>query len=149
MSELAEVRRYWPRARVQWRDEEATSYCVPGAWCIVRADSASTIIRDWSGRESHIRARASTIAEAMRAAGFGVRPLGEFARHRQRRQLVRQQSADLWGFAATLTGDDLVRLADLQRPRKGVRMGRRKRSGADKEDARQFAQWRARWTSCR
>jgi len=110
--ELAEVRRYWPRARVQWHDEEATCYCVPGAWCIVHADSASTIVRDWSGRESRIRAGAPTIAEAMRAAGFGVRPLGEFART---------------AASAALLAYDQPQLATRQRPRKGVRLGRCKR----------------------
>lgn len=124
--ELAEARRYWPRARVQWRDEEATCYCVPGAWCIAYRYRVA-VMRDTVSLSGRSRVSASTIAGAMRAAGFGGRPLGEFARHRQRRLLARGQSADLWGFSATLTGDDPVRLCDRQRPRKGVRMGRRKR----------------------
>lgn len=141
--ELAEVRRYWPMAKRyrvgnysavrNWRKWYAALFpCDDDGWDI----SVGEV--DGTTRYHH----APTISAAMRAAGFGMRPLGGFARQRQIRLSARRQSAAMWGFPATLTGDDPVKLDTRQRPRNGVRLGKRKRRGADKEDARQFAQWR-------
>ena len=76
----------------------------------------------------------ATIADAMRAAGFGVRPPGKHARERVKRAEYRKQ---LIGYAALgpswaagaarLLAYYQPRLADRQRPRKGARLGRRKR----------------------
>ena len=127
MSELAEVRRYWPRAK---RYKSGSYSAVPNwrKWyaCLFPCEDGRDIsVGEVDGNTSYHHA--PTIAEAMRAAGFGVRPLGGFARQRRLRVAVRKQAADLWGFGATLTGDDPVRLCDRQRPRKGVRLGACKR----------------------
>lgn len=100
--ELQQVRRYWPRARIQWIHTTSTCFVVPGArgvWITVDPDGATVIIDTMmSGR---IRYSGRTIPEAMRAAGFWVRP----------QPRVRAPTRVL---------------ADRQRPRKGARLGRRK-----------------------
>jgi len=104
--ELQQVRRYWPKARIQWIDTTSTRFAVPGGrgvWITVYPDGATvTIDTIMSGRFSY---SGRTIPEAMRAAGFWVR-LG-------------------------IMGRDPARvLADRQRPRKGARLGARKRREA-------------------
>ena len=130
--ELQQVRRYWPRARMsgQLLADGAvvlTVYAVGRRGRVpihVYADGTATV----DGRVF------STIAEAMRAAGFGVRPLGKHARERVKHSEYRKQlmgHADLgpvWAAgAARLLAYYQPRLADRQRPRKGARLGRRKR----------------------
>ena len=132
--ELADVRRYWPRAQRyksgnysavrNWRKWYACLFPCNEGWDIVVAevDGGTSYHHD------------STIAEAMRAAGFGVRPLGEFARATTKRQECRQRIIEsgrcgpTWAAAsARLLAYYLPQLADHQRPRKGVRLGKRKR----------------------
>lgn len=122
--ELAEVRRYWPRARVQWTDKTATCFVVPNSWAIVYVGDAVTAIVDTvlSGR---VKSSGATIAEAMRAAGFGPRPWGEYASMLKRARTVLRRRGS---YVTIVTLDWPPQLADRQRPRKGARLGRRKRS---------------------
>lgn len=105
--ELRQVRRYWPKARIQWINTTSTRFAVPGGrgvWITVHPDGATvTIDTMMSGR---IRYSGRTIPEAMRAAGFFVRPQPR-------------------GRAPTRV------LVDRQRPRKGARLGKRKREVSD------------------
>ena len=146
--ELREVRRYWPRARYAgwdwhgWQSEDEPGvlymrYSSERRWwrkryelCLDEEQGGWRVIdsnQDQLGR-------GATIAEAMRAAGFGVRPLGKHARELVKRAEYRQQ---IMGYAALgpswaagaarLLAYYQPRLADRQRPRKGARLGRRKR----------------------
>lgn len=144
--ELAEVRRYWPRAVTmvagQWYTAaglKADLYHIGQVWQV-------TITTPGSAYRRHCQ---PTIAAAMRAAGFGVRPLGEFARAQHKRAAYRKllmDSAALgpsWAAgAAKLLAYYQPVLTITQRPRKGARLGQRKRTGWDKEETRRFAQWR-------
>ena len=102
--ELAEVRRYWPRAVTMVSGEwytaaglKADLYHIGQVWQV-------TITTPGDAYRRHCQ---PTIAEAMRAAGFGMRLRGIRAVYRR--------------------GPARVPLADRQRPRKGARLGRRKR----------------------
>lgn len=134
MRELAEVRRYWPRAKryksgnysavPNWRKWYACLFPCDDAWDI----SVGEV--DGCTRCHH----APTIAEAMRAAGFGPRRLGEFARkatkrHEQQQRIIESgRCGPTWAAAsARLLAYYQPQLADRQRPRKGVRLGKRKR----------------------
>ena len=127
--ELAEVRRYWPRARMsgQLLADGAvvlTVYAVGRCGRVrigVYADGTATV----DGRVS------PTIPEAMRAAGFGRRKPGFHSMLNLQRSEWHRYWLDtlghnwrklLWesGFPKTY--------ATRQRPRKGARLGRRKRS---------------------
>lgn len=122
--ELAEVRRYWPRARMsgQLLADGAvvlTVYAVGRCGRVrigVYADGTATV----DGRVS------PTIPEAMRAAGFGVRAQG------LRQVMNSLKRNDCAG--RILPGPRIkphkwfVELQSCQRPRKGARLGRRKRS---------------------
>jgi len=115
--ELQQVRRYWPRARYAgydwhgWQSDAEPGvlymrYSSERRWWRKRyelcLDEEQGGWRVTDSNRDQI-GRGDTIAEAMRAAGFGVRPLG-------------------------IMGRDPARvLADRQRPRKGARLGRRKR----------------------
>lgn len=129
--ELAEVRRYWPRAVTMVSGEwytaaglKADLYHIGQVWQV-------TITTPGDAYRRHCQ---PTIAEAMRAAGFGPRPLGKHARERVKRAEYRQYVMGCaalgpsWAAgAARLLAYYQPRLADRQRHRKGARLGRRKR----------------------
>lgn len=165
--ELAEVRRYWPKARYAgwnwhgWRSEDEPGvlyrrYSSERCWwrkryelCLDEEQGGWRVV---DSNQDQI-GRGATIPEAMRAAGFGVRTLGKHARERVKRAEYRQYVmgcaalGPVWADgAARLLAYCQPQLADRQRPRKGARLGRRKRAGWDKEEARHFAQWRE-WES--
>lgn len=131
--ELAEVRRYWPRAK--WLGgAKLDGFLLWAAYTpqrrsrvtiTVGAGGCAQIIGrpDWN--------RHQTIAEAMRAAGFGRRKPGFHSMLNLQRSEWHRYWLDtlgqnwrklLWesGFPKTY--------ATRQRPRKGARLGRRKRS---------------------
>lgn len=97
--------------------------------------SSETTVRARALGQKWTRCRGATISAAMRAAGFGMRPLGKHAREQVKRSEYRKQ---LMGYAALgpswaagaarLLAYYQPRMADRQRPRKGARLGRRKRS---------------------
>lgn len=126
--ELQQVRRYWPRAKRNPLGGETFCSADMRFWCGKREGG-------W-GISAGVDCvgLGATIADAMRAAGFGARPLGKHARDRVKRAEYRKQ---LIGYAALgpswaagaarLLAYYQPRLADRQRPRKGARLGRRKR----------------------
>lgn len=126
--ELRQVRRYWPKAR------RSAQLLVDGVvvWTVyaaVRSDRLRIVIDangtarvgGWEGVLVHAK---PTLSEAMRAAGFGVRPLGEYAsRLKSARTVVYRRGT----YVVISTIDWPPMLTDTQRPRKGARLGRRKR----------------------
>lgn len=81
--DLAEVRRYWPRAKY----DPSCLYQYSAAGGLIglmilggEAEIARAVGQQWN------RCRGATIAEAMRAAGFGRRQLGKHARERTQPQ---------------------------------------------------------------
>jgi len=166
--ELAEVRRYWPRVRRLSGDYCRVStrsgggarvrfhWCLFGKQFVFQFERLSANRRLW--RTVRTLNCGDEFEEAMRAAGFGPRPQyamkgHHFAADRKRRVgarlIMRNWRAGTGRAPAPIERwvESLYRLPALvstQRPRKGARLGRRKREGRDKEDARQFAQWRGR-----
>lgn len=140
---LREVRRYWPRAR------QSDQLLVNGAvlWTVYAADRRDrlriVVCADGTatvGGCGVVLVREKlTIAEAMRAAGFEVlRGPSRFLNKWKRNDC-----------AGVILPNCRIKphawftpLADRQRPRKGARLGERKRTGWDKEETRHFAQWR-------
>ena len=127
MTDLQEVRRYWPRAVTMVSGEwytaaglKADLYRIGQVWQV-------TITTPGDAYRRHCQ---PTIAEAMRAAGFGRRKPGFHSMlnlkmsewHRYWLDTLGQNWRKLlWesGFPKTY--------ATRQRPRKGARLGRRKR----------------------
>ena len=123
---LAEVRRFFPHARMN-----VVRYCVPmfnvrRSGLLVWSDASgmwtAQVIRrgkrDFFGRWSR---EASSPAEALRALGFAERSPGAFCnKNRHRAEYIRQFDFVVTDFPLQCT----------QRPRKGVRLGKRKRRGA-------------------
>ena len=135
--ELQQVRRYWPKAKM------SCQLLADGAvvWTLYAADRSERLRivvyadgRAVAGKWAMATRLQQTIPEAMRAAGFGLRPLGKHARERVKRSEYRKQLmghaalGPSWAAgAARLLAYYQPRLADRQRPRKGARLGRRKR----------------------
>jgi len=98
---LREVRRYWPRAK---RSKSGARF-----WAAGKRANLTLVAEVWEvdfvsdAPLPSLKHIGATIAEAMRAAGFGVRPLGTMGR------------------------DPARVIVDRQRPCKGARLGRRKR----------------------
>lgn len=127
MGDLAEIRRFWPMAvnvrlfghKICVQPSKGSKFTLTKPhvwWCI--ADQRGGLWRYYER---------STLAAAMAAAGFGERKRGEFAERRQRWLTTRSGALRLWGFAPTLSGYEPVKLESRQRPRKGVRLGKRGR----------------------
>ena len=121
MTDLQEVRRYWPRAVTMVSGEwytaaglKADLYHIGQVWQV-------TITTPGGAYRRHCQ---PTIAEAMRAAGFGRRPLGEFASRLKRTRTVLYRRGT-YRVIATIDWQPLP--VHTQRPRKGARLGRRKR----------------------
>ena len=131
MTNLQQVRRYWPKARIQWIDTTSTRFAVPGGrgvWITVYPDGATvTIDTIMSGRFSY---SGRTIPEAMRAAGFWVRPLGTTAIYRKGWHELRRDIQIAIGFSPRVSSENHTRLQSRQRPRKGARLGARRRMEA-------------------
>ena len=149
MDDLAEIRRFWPWVRA--KDQKPHGFYLrnrrgiylgigygeaifqfPAGWWIWVQDERDWRERrrnPWSGANFYTPAgvRHPTIAAAMAAAGFGERKRGEFAERRHRWLTTRFGALRLWGFAPTLSGYEPVKLESRQRPRKGVRLGKRGR----------------------
>lgn len=138
MSDLAEIRRFWPWVRA--KDQKPHGFYLrnrrgvymgasyseamwlfPAGWSVWAVDGRewpAYKINPWSGSDIETEAgvRHPTIAAAMAAAGFGVMPEGK---HRETNRLCK-----VWrGISGEYVTPALV---TRQRPRKGVRLGRRK-----------------------
>jgi hypothetical protein len=118
--DLMEVRRFWPKATVL--DFCGPMYVArPVRWhwlTIAESFGGGWFLSDWRDGDPELCAvyRGPTIAAAMAAAGFGVRPVRSY---RSCRLTVDRLKQDLG-----ITGS-LVKLQYRQRPRKGVRLGKR------------------------
>lgn len=153
MTDLQEVRRYWPQFRVEWGHHTRLD-----RWFDTRYNGLYMTVKDgwiWANRELRKRRRfpenrrrikkrtygigagtwrppcageGQTLAEAMRAAGFGVRAQG------LRQVMNSLKRNDCTG--RILPGPRIkphkwfVELRSTQRPRKGARLGRGKRREA-------------------
>ncbi len=120
MRDLAEVRRFWPKAaeidfcgplyvaRPVRRHELTIAESLGGGW----------FLSDWrdGGPELSAVYRGPTIAAAMAAAGFAQRPEGYYRETTRWRKTWR-------GISGEYTTPALV---SRQRPRKGVRLGKRR-----------------------
>ena len=144
MTDLREVRRYWPKAKMSGQ------LLADGAalWTVYVSDSSRrlriVVYADGTAAAGMgllpIQSQ-PTIAEAMRAAGFGRKPEyamkgHHFAADRRRieggRLALRSWRAGVgrmppWLVRATEPFNRLPALTINQRPRKGARLGRRKR----------------------
>lgn len=153
--DLQQVRRYWPRARYAgwnwhgWQSEDDPGvlymrYSSERRWwrkryelCLDEEQGGWRVIdsnQDQLGR-------GDTIAEAMRVAGFGMRPEYatrgyHFAVWRAKKVSSREQVrlwragcgwSPAWLIREYERFDRLPELVARQRPRKGARLGRRKR----------------------
>jgi hypothetical protein len=125
MNDLAEVRRFWPNAGRRYllgdcyiaRPVEhfmlGAVRSIDGSWSVTRYYDGLIRPRHFDG---------PTIAAAMAAAGFGQRKPDKYARQRQQKSR--------WVAELQHRLDDLFSLTQLQsrqRPRKGVRLGNKKR----------------------
>ena len=138
MTDLQEVRRYWPRAVTMVSGEwytaaglKADLYRIGQVWQV-------TITTPGDAYRRHCQ---PTIAEAMRAAGFGGRPQYAMKGYHfaaanrsaaEVRMIMRNWRAGTGRAPAPIERwvESLYRLPALvstQRPRKGARLGRRKR----------------------
>ena len=127
MTDLQEVRRYWPKAKMSGQ------LLADGAavWTVYVSDSSRrlriVVYADGTAAAGvgllPIQSQ-PTIHEAMRAAGFGRRPLGEFASRLKRTRTVLYRRGT-YRVIATIDWQPLP--VHTQRPRKGARLGRRKR----------------------
>ena len=153
--ELQQVRRYWPRARYAgwnwhgWQSEDEPGvlymrYSSERRWwrkrCVLCLDEEQGGWHVVDSNQDQI-GRGDTIAEAMRAAGFGARPEYatrgyHFAVWRAKKVSSRKQVrlwragcgwSPAWLIREYERFDRLPELVDRQRPRKGARFGRRKR----------------------
>lgn len=136
--ELQQVRRYWPRARYAgwnwhgWQSEDEPGvlymrYSSERLWwrkrCVLCLDEEQGGWHVVDSNQDQL-GRGATIAEAMRAAGFGVRPLGEYAsRLKSARTVVYRRGT----YVVISTIDWPPMCVDRQRPYHGARLGRRKR----------------------
>lgn len=142
--ELQQVRRYWPKAKM------SCQLLADGAvvWTLYAADRSERLRivvyadgRAAAGKWAMATRLQQTIAEAMRAAGFGARPEYatrgyHFAVWRAKKVRSREQ-VRLWRAGCGWSPAWLVReyerfdrlpeLVSTQRPRKGARLGKRKR----------------------
>ncbi len=121
MRDLAEVRRFWPRATQQGLRRWVPLSGGTGLEIVFRRGSDTWSVKDW--RHGRVKTRnGDTIAAAMAAAGFGVREPDEYARNRQHksRWVTEFQRGEGGLFSMTP-------LQSRQRPRKGVRLGKRGR----------------------
>ena len=145
MSDLQEIRRFWPWVRAKdyapgvgfyLHDRRGVymgaSYSkaiwqFPAGWAVWAHDNRKWRTHKsnpWSGADIEVGAgvRHPTIAAAMAAAGFGVRPKGWRAIDRLgRTQANKRTQQGLW------PGYCRIPLESRQRPRKGVRLGKRGR----------------------
>jgi hypothetical protein len=134
--DLAEIWRFWPKAA-------KLDFCGPlyvarpvGRYNLDIAESfgGGWFLSDWrdGGPELSAVYRGSTIAAAMAAAGFGGRKKGLFAD-------CRYLTAAVWIETAKrnperFAGRSRIKPARGQRPRKGVRLGNKKRwEGCERE----------------
>ena len=123
MRDLAEIRRFWPRAVRSWdgyiysfhplKDARLALVNRPaGVWCLA----------DKRGAKVWTRHERSTIAAAMAAAGFAARKVGKW---RSLRLFLEAENRHPWN------PDDWkpykTPLQSRQRPRKGARLGKRGR----------------------
>ena len=141
--ELQQVRRYWPKARYAgwdwhgWQSEDEPGvlymrYSSERLWwrkrCVLCLDEEQGGWHVVDSNQDQI-GRGDTIAEAMRAAGFGVRAQG------LRQVMNSLKRNDCAG--RILPGPRIkphkwfVELQSCQRPRKGARLGKRKREVPD------------------
>lgn len=138
--ELAEVRRYWPRAK---RSKSGARF-----WAAGKRVNLTLVADLWEvdgvsdAPLPSLKHIGATIPEAMRAAGFGVRPEYatrgyHFAVWRAKKVSSRKQVrlwragcgwSPAWLIREYERFDRLPALVSTQRPRKGARLGRRKRS---------------------
>ena len=149
MRDLAEIRRFWPwvKTKDQKRDRgfhprnrrgvymglgySEALWKFPAGWSVWVQDDrhwSARKVNPWSGSDIETEAgvRHPTIAAAMAAAGFAERKPDKYAR--QREQLSRWVAECQRG-----EGDffSMTQPQSRQRPRKGVRLGQRKRSAPD------------------
>lgn len=144
MSDLREIRRYWPWTRIRWPASAITSRRRNVSLSCDLTDEFSDGLY-WKvyigdGRHSPQKARNNpwtkepcksvtsyglTIAAAMSAAGFGERKKGFFAEYNEVDTAVwlrvTKRHADKYA------GKTRIPLESSQRPRKGVRLGKRRR----------------------
>jgi hypothetical protein len=124
MRDLAEVRRFWPRATQQGLRRWVPLYGGTGLEIVFRRESDTWSVKDW--RHGRVKTRnGDTIAAAMAAAGFGVRKHDEYARNRRHksRWVTEFQRGEGGLFSMTP-------LVYRQRPHKSARLGKRRAQAA-------------------
>ena len=127
MSDLAEVRRFWPKA-AKWYLFTDIYIAKPVAQhkiSISRHSNGSWYVTRYLSKPLRWRCQffdGDSIAAAMAAAGFGVRQEGPYAE--------RKRQQHYWRFPNGF--DPFVKLDSRQRPRKGVRLGKERRAQAAK-----------------
>lgn len=137
MTELAEVRRYWPRARVlrggyvSTQTRSGSGARVRFHYCYVVKQFVFQFERLNAARRSWVTVRVLNCGDdfqkAMRAAGFGRRELTNSELWRDRRNHPEVS----WFCWSPKCRNGVCRCRHVwltinQRPRKGVRLGRRK-----------------------
>ncbi len=117
MSDLQEIRRFWPKATWWGKNMHAAANGLHGLLWIERVKvglhRVVYVPENWGRKDFD----GPTIAAAMAAAGFGVRSEGKFAHAKRQQHYWRTPE----GY------DPFVKLEGRQRPRKGVRLGKRGR----------------------
>jgi hypothetical protein len=120
MNDLAEIRRFWPKATWWGKNMHAAANGLRGLLWIERVKAGLHRVvyvpENWGRKDFD----GPTIAAAMAAAGFARRPKGG---HSKRRAML-ATSAKLHPM---LPGKTRIPLESRQRPRKGVRLGKRGR----------------------
>jgi hypothetical protein len=133
MRDLAEVRRFWPKAaeidfcgplyvaRPVRRHELTIAESLGGGW----------FLSDWrdGGPELSAVYRGPTIAAAMAAAGFARRPKSKFRNQDKRAKYCGQI---LFPSSRVKPFKTFTPMESRQRPRKGVRLGKGRRAQAAK-----------------
>ena len=123
MSDLAEIRQFWPRATTTLAGVYTPTRNPLGfrSWYLSQKSDGEWLLSDWCEIEKTFTWHAGpTIAAAMAAAGFAQRPKGG---HSKRRAML-ATSAKLHPM---LPGKTRIPLESRQRPRKKVRLGKRGR----------------------
>lgn len=139
--ELKEVRLYWPKAKVRSQLVDLDSGVV--LWTTYSQDRHErlriTVYKDGTatvgGRVLPLKDQPS-IEKAMHVAGFSERPLGKYKYYVKNVRIVVLHRANGEFFMLEQYWQTL--LADNQRPRKGVRLGARKKMAAV---GRSVSQW--------
>jgi len=150
MNDLAEIRRFWPKATTTLREvySPTKNPLGPRSWYLSRGSDGEWLLSDWCEiAKTFVWHTGPTIAAAMAAAGFAQRPIGRyretFNQYADRTQgkpvkhrawhARRYSDKPVMPFSDTCMRHDdgtaswPVLLESRQRPRKKVRLGKRGR----------------------